>query len=337
MPLNSPRLLFVSTRPWPQIDPLVRAFRDAGFAVAAAHGGKRDKAPPQHGLRLYPASPAQLQATAEFAIRDVAPDLIVPTDAPAFHHLAALHARGAVAVAEPIARSLGSPDRIMRLIAPVALQRLARDHGLPVPNAVEIGQAAALRSLLDSVPLPVVLKSTRGAPQRSEVVRRPKAGLAAFHRLTGTGRVLPWLPERWGHGPTPGAIAVQQFIDGVGARHLVAARQGDVLAGVSLEPLAGEGPATVARILRHPVMAEVAATLVGLLDLSGLVGFDFILEHGSRQAWLVAVKPYASPIAHLAATGESGLAAALYRGFARGKNRPPPRRAGLLAATAASR
>lgn len=324
MPYKKPRLLFVSTRSWPQIAPLVRAFDEAGFAVALVHTEHRVMPASRPGVQFYPAHLAQFRPTLEFAIRDVAPDLVIPTDAPAFADLGALHATGAVAIAAPIRRALGPVDRLARLSSPLGLQHFARDHDLPVPNAVEIADPAALRALLASVPLPLVLKGTGAATLLpAEIVRKPEAGLAAYDRLARTsGCAGRWFPKRLVRRPMPGPIAMQQYIDGIATRHFVAARDGAVLAGVSLEPLAGDGPAEVAKLIRHAAMADIAATLVTRLGLSGVIGFDYILEHLTRRAWLVAVKPYASPIAHLAALGEPGLAAALHRGFAAG---PPAR------------
>ena len=56
--------------------------------------------------------------------------------------------------------------------------------------------------------------------------------------------------------------------------------KGKVLAGISVKVLRvtnNAGPASVVRVIDHPEMAIVAETLVGRLNLSGFVGFDFIL------------------------------------------------------------
>jgi hypothetical protein len=107
-------------------------------------------------------------------------------------------------------------------------------------------------------------------------------------------------------------VFLQQHIDGIAAKRSVACRDGTVLAGVSAEPLDGAGPALVAKIISHPTMENIAAFVVKTLKLSGIVGFDFVLERDSRQAWLTAVKPYATPVSQLMIAGGAGLAEALY-------------------------
>jgi hypothetical protein len=173
-----------------------------------------------------------------------------------------------------------------------ALQLFAREHGLPVPNAVAVDNKAMLRVLLESVPLPVMLKADGSRAARAEIVRSIAAGIAAYHRVGGVRRLATWWQE-----PRHRSVFVQQYIDGVAATRSVACRDGAVLRGISVEPGAGAGSAPAATVIDHPAMEHIAALMVKTLKLSGSVDFDFVLEHGSRRAWLVAVKSYSAPAA----------------------------------------
>ena len=47
-------------------------------------------------------------------------------------------------------------------------------------------------------------------------------------------------------------------------------------------------------------MSDTAARLVKRLGLSGMWGFDFMLDAASGAAWLIEINPRATPICHLA-------------------------------------
>jgi hypothetical protein len=334
MSYRNPRLLLVTSRPWPIIEPLVQAFIAAGFIVAMAHNDGADTGFGRASIGRYPARPAQFLPVIEHAIRDLAPDLILPTDAASFVPLAELHDRhadldGWAPVARVIALSLGDPRQYRRVAPGAPLQRFARDHGLPVPNAVEIADETRLRALLASVPFPVVLKS-EGDDPRAETVRGIEAGIAAYRRLAGDGRTWRWLAESRLTRLAPSrsrrrrVVSVQQYVDGVAATRMVAARNGRVLGGISIEPLDGAGPALVAKYIEHPALDEITAFVTRALGLSGLIGFDFMLEHGTRHAWLMAVKPYADAADHVAPPGGPNLPAALRQAYAIEPRLPPP-------------
>ncbi len=329
MPQSKSRLLVVTTRSWGGVEPFLRALEQTGFAVALVHGQAGGHVLHDASITLFLARPLQFRHTIERVMQDLSPDLVVPTDEPSFNHLRALYAMRSEAgrvrspVARTIARSLGDPDSYERVATGAELQHFAREHGLPVPNSVEVDDETTLRVLLESVPLPVMLKSDGGwASARTEIVRSLEGGIAAYHRVTGAAQVTNlWKEQNKLHRlsdllqPRLRAVSLQQYIDGVAAKRSVASRDGKVLAGVNVEPLDG-GPAVVAKIIRHAAMDDIADFVVKTLNLSGIVGFDFVLEHGSRRPWLIAVKPYATPVSQLVAAGDIGLPAALYAGFA---------------------
>jgi hypothetical protein len=114
--------------------------------------------------------------------------------------------------------------------------------------------------------------------------------------------------------PASRTVMLQQFIAGNPANRAVACWQGEVLAGISVEALRtlhATGPATVVRIIENEEMAEAARRVVRRLHVSGLWGFDFMLDPLRAAAHLIEVNPRATPICHLALDGVANLPAAL--------------------------
>jgi hypothetical protein len=329
MPQVKSRVLVVTTQSWSGVEPFLRALEQAGFSVALVHGQAGGHVLHDASVSLFLARPLQFRHTIERVIQDLAPDLVVPTDEPSFQHLRALYEMRSEAgrlrspIARTIARSLGDPGNYDRVSSAAEIQHFAREHRLPVPNSVEVDDEATLRVLLESVPLPVMLKGDGGwAGARAEIVRSMEGGIAAYHRVTGASQVTKlWRDQNKLHRLSDllqqrlRTVSLQQHIDGVAATRTIACRDGQVLAGGNAEPLAG-GPARVAKVIRHAAMDDIAAVVVMTLRLSGIVSFDFVLEHGTRQPWLLAVKPFATPVAQLVVASDAGLTAALYSGFA---------------------
>jgi hypothetical protein len=108
--------------------------------------------------------------------------------------------------------------------------------------------------------------------------------------------------------PAGKPISLQQYIAGRPANRAVACHKGKVLAGISVEVLESVrefGPASVVRIIDHPEMTTATATLVERLCLSGLLGFDFVLD-STNQAWLLEMNPRLTPTCHLLLKGGAG-------------------------------
>ncbi|HXE17043.1 MAG TPA: hypothetical protein VN632_07425 [Stellaceae bacterium] len=330
MPQGKSRLLVVTTRSWTAVEPFLRSLEQAGFAVALVHGQAGGHVLHDASIALFLARPLQFRHTIERVMQDLSPDLVVPTDESSFQHLREIYAMRSEAgrmrspIARTIAKSLGDVASYDSVASGADLQAFAREHGLPVPNSVQVEDETTLRVLLESVPLPVMLKGDGGwAGSRAELVRGIDAGIAAYHRVTGATQVTKlWKEQNRLHRlsdllqPRSRAVSLQQYIDGVPAKRLVACRDGKVLAGISVEPLDGAGPATVAKIVHHGAMNEIAAFVVRTLNLSGIVGFDFVIEHGTRQPWLLGIKPYVTDISLVATQGETTLPDALLAGFA---------------------
>jgi carbamoylphosphate synthase large subunit len=93
--------------------------------------------------------------------------------------------------------------------------------------------------------------------------------------------------------PLRRTISIQQFIGGRPANRAVVCWKGKVLAGITVEAVEVTeacGPASVVRTIDHPEIAISAERMVSRLELSGFVGFDFIIDP-SGQAWIVEMNP----------------------------------------------
>jgi predicted ATP-grasp superfamily ATP-dependent carboligase len=98
------------------------------------------------------------------------------------------------------------------------------------------------------------------------------------------------------------AVNAQSFIAGREATSATACWQGSVLAATHFAVLQKghfAGHATVVRRIDHPEMASAVEKMAKRLQLSGFHGFDFMLEDGSRDAYLIEINPRATQVGHL--------------------------------------
>ena len=96
---------------------------------------------------------------------------------------------------------------------------------------------------------------------------------------------------------------------------MIACWEGKVLASLQFEVLKKRGPsepATVIRLIENAEMAHAAERMTGRLKLSGLHGFDFMLEEHTQKAYLIEINPRATQVGHLTLGPDHDLPAALY-------------------------
>ena len=80
------------------------------------------------------------------------------------------------------------------------------------------------------------------------------------------------------------------------------------------------GPSTVLRIIDHPDMFETARKMVRRLGISGLCGFDFILEEGTGRASFIELNLRATPTCHLVSADGVDLLASLRASLGSGES-----------------
>jgi predicted ATP-grasp superfamily ATP-dependent carboligase len=265
------------------------------------------------------------------AIDAAQPDLVIPCDDLAtthLHHLHALASRSATDlpnISALLERSLGNPAYFSDVDSRNAFMSLAREEGVCAPNTAIATSADGVLSWLKENGLPAVLKvdGTHGGAG-TEIIHSLAAAESSFHKLDAgilVSRVAKhavlagdfsgarsWLRN------SKSAVNIQSFVPGPDASSSVACWQGEVLAMIQFEVLRKTYPKGSASVLRLIDIPEISATvkkMVSRLGLSGLVGFDFILEEQSGRPYLIELNPRATQTCHLRLGEGRDLVAAL--------------------------
>lgn len=336
-----PVVLVAASFNWVASSRLALGLAEAGFAVEAV-------CPRRHSLwklrlpeRLHRYSPVRPQASLARAIAASRPDLIVPCDDRAAQALHGLYARSDPATAEGAAlrarleRSLGRAANFPVLYARADAMALAAEAGARHPRTERVRSRSDLEAWIAAHGLPAVLK-TDGSWGGREVVfiREPSDIAAAYRRLAAAPSPLraakrllldgdPGPARALAEGRRP-QLSVQAFVGGAAGNAAVACLDGEVLAAVYVEVVRSDGatgPATVVRVLDHPEMARSVAQMVRRLGLTGLCGFDFVLDAHTGAAHLIELNPRATPTAHLIGADGADLLGALHAGLTRRASR----------------
>ena len=337
-----PQILVFATTRWQLAARIAINFADCGCRVdalvprghpAQCVGSVREV------HRFVPLAPL---ASLVAALEEMQPDLVIPCDDAAALLLHALHRRcmdqsppldGLPAL---LKRSLGNVEACVVAGSRSRFMDLARASGVRTPPSASVGSLEELREWSRDHALPLVLKSDYSfggqgvalAKQWPEVEaawvalkRRPGFGESFVRALLerDTDRLRDW------RRPPVESLMVQAAIDGQPANRAVACWEGEVLAGVSVEALRTQhatGPATVVRFVNNPEMEDTARRLVRQLGVSGLVGFDFMVEAATGAAHLIEMNVRATPACHLPNSHGTALTASL---LARLRGEGPPR------------
>ena len=345
-----PSVLIATTSRWFPTARLAAALASAGCSVDAV-------CPPRHplaslcGIRqtyVY----RGLMALTSFAeaIRAIKPDLIIPGDDLATHHLHRLYERelgrensGADGTGQPICalieRSLGSPESFPVVYARSAFIDLARESGIRAPKTEVIANVAALKKWIAQAGLPTVLKAngTNGG-NGVRVVHSFEEAEDAFHTLQAPPLLLRAMKRAVVDGDKTllwpsvsrqrSVVNAQEFVAGREATSAVACWNGAVLASLHFEVICkrdAAGPSSVVRLIDNPEMSSAAETMVRRLNLSGLHGLDFMLEAHSGDAYLIEINPRATQVGHLALGAGRDLPAALYAALSGGQLQAAPK------------
>jgi hypothetical protein len=234
-----------------------------------------------------------------------------------------------------IERSLGRPETYARTGSRYGVIALAGDHGSPTPETQTLTNLAEMRAWARTQALPWVLKvdgswggmgvrivrSVGEAERAFRELSRPLRPLFALRRLALSGDAF-WLTP-WLHHP-PREITIQRHIVGRPANCAIAAWEGEVLGGIAVAVVASDGetgPASLVQVVNDPRMLQTGARIVQALGLSGLVGFDFVIEAATGIPFLLEMNPRATPICHLRLGAGRDLIGGL---LARMRDRPAP-------------
>lgn len=290
-----------------------------------------------HGL-------APLRSLAD-AIGAARPDLIVPGDdlsTRQLHHLYRREmgrGRKGDHICALIERSFGSPESFPVVYERAAFMRLAEGESIRSPKTRMIANLEELRQWAAQMGFPFVLKAdgTSGGDgvrivQTLEEAERafrmlqapPLLARAAKRALVDRDKTLIWpsiLRRR-------SLVSAQTFVKGREATSTVACWKGTVLAGLHFEVInkrSSAGPATVMRWIESAEMSAAVESMVRRLNLSGLHGFDFMLEAQTGNAYLIEINPRTTQVGHLALGPGRDLPAALCAAMSGTTVQPAPK------------
>jgi hypothetical protein len=327
-----PTILIVTTSRWFPTARLAMALAGAGCCVDAVcpsgHPLGRISAVRQtHAYRgLVP-----LKSFAE-AIAATKPDFIVPGDDLATSHLHHLYdrerKRGTTeqSVCELIERSLGASESFPVVYARTAFMDMAREEGIRAPKTEVISNINDLRKWVARVGLPTVLKAngtsggvgvrvidTLEEAERAfrDLQAPPLLARAAKRALVDHDKtlVLPSLLRR------KYTVNAQAYVAGSEANSTIVCWNGAVLASLHFRVVnkcSAAGPSSVLRLIENPEMSSAIEKMARRLSLSGIHGFDFMLEANTGNAHLIEINPRATQVGHLALGPGRDLPAALY-------------------------
>jgi hypothetical protein len=250
------------------------------------------------------------------AIKAFRPALIVPCDDRAVAHLHALHARCRDRdpdMAALIERSLGDPRHFEAVQRRSVVISIAQRLGVAAPQMAAIGGRRDLRMTIAHFGLPAVMKldgtwgglgvtvvkSAAEAEVTRVAMRRRHSLLVAIKRLLvdrDTFSMFEWLRR-----PKP-TVNLQRFAPGRPATCAVACWKGEVLACSVVEVMRSQnacGASTIVRPIDSPAMVQVVRSMVRELGLSGVCGFDFLIDDVSGSMQLLECNPRATPLCHI--------------------------------------
>jgi hypothetical protein len=338
---EEPHILLATTGQLPSTARLAMELHHAGARVSLL-------APSRHPAwtldifthRAIYRAPAPQRSLEAAALR-LQPDVIIPCDERTVRYLQALwRSTRHQHVKNLVERSTAPAGSFATIISRAALLALARNEGVRVPPSTALPDRGALDRWAEVNAAPFVLKAdgswagfgvriiSDAATAKDAYARmtRPISGRLALREALLEGNHFDM--RSWLLRERP-AMSVQGFVDGWPANIGVACWRGEVLAATCAEAVATEsatGPSTVVRIISNAEMIDSATRIVKALGLSGMIGFDFMIEAATGAAYLIEMNPRNTPICAVRLGPGRDLAEAL---VARISGRPvrerPPR------------
>jgi hypothetical protein len=319
----------VTTSRWFPTARLAVAFANAGCVVEAVCPAVHPIGKTNAVGRTFPYRGLAPLSSIAAAIAATEPDLLVSGDDLATWHLHSLYRKNqragtdGAAVCALIERSLGAAEYFEIADDRAAFMAAAQEAGVRVPKTVLLAEPEQLSAAQTGFPAVLKANGTSGG-----------VGVRVVHNAAEAQRVLralqaPPLLARavkralFDHDANLLApsllrrkfgVTAQSFIGGREATSAVACWKGKVLASLHFEVLQkaeSAGHATVVRRIEHPEMDAGAETMVRRLQLSGIHGFDFMLDAQTREAYMIEINPRATQVGHLAFGEGHDLPAAL--------------------------
>jgi carbamoylphosphate synthase large subunit len=266
------------------------------------------------------------------AIDSSHPDLIVPGDDLTNKNLQDLYYsqrktndEAGSRICELIERSIGSPESFPIVSARASFMELARQEGIRVPKTAVLADARDLEAWTSLMGFPIVLKAdgsssgegVRIAYTLTEAKRALRTLQAPPQFIRVAKRVLIDRDSTWIRPALErrhSVVNAQEFVTGRDTTSLVACWKGEVLAALHFEVVIKQyerGPASVLRLIENEEIADVTKKAARRLNISGLHGFDFLLEKATEKPYLIEMNPRPTQVGHLALGPGRDLTAAL--------------------------
>jgi len=202
---------------------------------------------------------------------------------------------------------------------------LAREEGIRVPRTAVVKTDEDVKDWVEHVGSTVLkadgtsggegvrmVRTVAEAQRAFRNLQAPPLFARAFKRaLVNQDGTLIW-PSLLRHRPT---VNAQAFVAGHEATSTIACWKGTVLASLHFEVLrkfSAAGHATVVRLIENAEMSTAIEKVVHRMGLSGLCGFDFMLEASTGNAYLIEINPRATQVGHITLGAGRDLPAALY-------------------------
>jgi hypothetical protein len=327
-----PIALIVTTTNWVPTARLVVALVNAGFHVDVLCPTSHPVNQTSAARRAYIYQGLMPLRSLARAVVAAKPDVIVPGDDLAVRHLHELYCRpelysgNAAELRDLIERSLGSPESFSITQDRAAFMKVASEEGIRVPETCAIKNWQDVENWIERFGFPTVLKAdgtsggegvrvVRSSAEARSALRKlqapPLMARALKRAIVDQDTTLIW-PTLFRRRP---AISAQAFVAGHEATSTVVCWKGAVLASLHFEVLhksKAAGHATVVRWIDSSEMSTAVEKVVRRMGLSGLCGFDFMLEAQTRNAYLIEINPRATQVGHLTLGVGHDLPAALY-------------------------
>ncbi len=327
-----PSVLVATTARWFPTARLVVALANAGFNVDAVCPSNHPLGKTGAVRQIYRYRGLNALTSFAEAIAAAKPVVIIPGDDLSSQHLHLLYAyerrKGDTesALCAVIERSLGAPENFPALYARTKFIEMARAEGIRAPKTAVIRDRSDLRKWIAENGFPTVLKADcssggdgvrvvrtlEDAERAFRVLQAPPLlARAAKRALMDADPTLVWpsvLRRR-------SVVNAQTFVGGREATSAIVCWKGQVLAALHFEVInkgVSSGPATVLRLIENTEMSVAAEKMARRLNLSGLNGFDYMLESQSGDAYLIEINPRSTQVGHLTLGVGRDIPAALY-------------------------
>jgi len=338
----NPTVLIATTARWLPTARLTIALANTGFCVYAVCPSNHSIGKTNLVRRIFRYRGLSGLGSFSDAISASKPDLIIPGDDLAAQHLRSIYlellrkSSAAAPFCKLIERSLGAPESFPILFERAKFIEFASKAGIRVPKTRVIQDVRDLQQWTSQNGLPVVLKAdgssggvgvrVAGSFKEAESALRslqkpPLFARAAKRTLIDRDPTL-FLPSLLRQRSV---VNAQTHVAGREATSTIACWKGEVLATLHFEVVhktSSSGHATVLRLIENPEMSSAVKKLAQGLNLSGVHGFDFMLENHTGDAYLIEINPRSTQVGHLTLGLGRDIPAALYAAVSGNEVRP---------------